>query len=136
MRVATGSQIDFNGTGSTASGSRPMKNEAKLLNLICIFAAILFVALAALNAIFSGQFFTTDNLFVTAVCMLMALMFAVNPLLYLKDEGKLPIPFRKKTTTANTQVAGPVTPPLLDAKGRAVPPDVRSMVARMKQKQS
>ena len=30
------------------------------------------------------------------VCLLMALMFAVNPLLYLKDEGKLPIPFAKR----------------------------------------
>jgi len=27
-------------------------------------------------------------------------------------------------------------PPLLDAKGRAVPPDVKSMMARMKQKHS
>lgn len=120
------------GVGST---TRVMKNEAKLLNLICIIAALAFVALAALNAISSGQFFTTDNLFVTAVCLLMALMFAVNPLLYMKDEGKLPIPFRKKAALNRPQIAGDPTPPLLDAKGRAVPPDVRSMVANMKQKQ-
>jgi hypothetical protein len=75
------------------------------------------------------------------VCMLMALMFAVNPLLYLKDEGRLPIPFRKRRALkAQTAGAGeralPQSPPLLDAKGRAVPPDVRSMVANMKQKQT
>ena len=117
-----------------------MKSEAKLLNVICIIAALVFVALAVLNALFSASFLTTDNLFVTMVCMLMALMFAVNPLLYLKDEGRLPIPFqkRKEIQAAAVEPGGRALPPaapLLDAKGRAVPPDVRSMMARMKQKQ-
>ena len=110
-----------------------MKSEARLLNLICIVAAIVFVALAVLNAFLSGSFLTTDNLFVTMVCLLMALVFAVNPLLYLKDEGKLLIPFRKKPAFNTPQLAGGA-PPLLDAKGRAVPADVRSMVANMRQK--
>ncbi len=109
-----------------------MKNELGLLNLVCIIAAIAFVGLAVLNAIFSGSFLTTDNLFVTVVCLVMALMFAVNPLLYLKSERRLPIPFTKKEFTNPPQVAG-TTPPLLDAKGRAVPPDVRAMVAQMQQ---
>ncbi len=69
-----------------------MKREATLLNLICIIVALGFVALAVANALLSASFLTTDNLFVTMVCMLMALMFAVNPLLYLRDEGRLPIP--------------------------------------------
>jgi hypothetical protein len=112
---------------------KAMKSEAKLLNLICIVAAILFVGLAILNAVLSGSFLTTDNLFVTMVCLVMALVFAANPLLYLKDEGKLSIPFRKKAIPNTPQVAGGA-PPLLDAKGRAVPADVRSMVANMKQK--
>lgn len=118
-----------------------MKREATLLNLICIIAALGFVALAVLNALLSGSFLTTDNLFVTMVCMLMALMFAVNPLLYLKDEGKLPaIPFfkGKGLKASATETGGralPPSPPLLDAKGRAVPPDVKSMMANMKQKQ-
>src|SRR5882672_7328495 len=108
-----------------------MKREATLLNLICIIAALGFVALAVLNALLSGSFLTTDNLFVTMVCLLMALMFVVNPLLYLKDEGKLPIPFLKGKglKAAATEASGralPPSPPLLDAKGRAVPPDVRS----------
>src|SRR5258705_12477893 len=114
-----------------------MKREGTLLNIICVLAALAFVALAVINALSSPSFLTTDNLFVTMVCMLMALMFAVNPLLYLKDEGKLPIPFRKRLAS-RAEAAKPLgqsTPPLLDAKGRAVPPDVRSMVANMKQKQ-
>ena len=118
-----------------------MKGEVRLLNLICIVAALVFIALAVLNALLSGQFFTTDNLFITSVCLVMALMFAANPLLYLKSEGKLPIPFMKRpalTAGAQSTIAragAPSTPPLLDARGRAVPPDVKSMMANMKQKQ-
>lgn len=122
---------------SDAGGTRVMKSEAKLLNFVCIIGALVFVALAVFNAVSSPSFLTTDNLFVTMVCMLMALMFAVNPLLYLKDQGKLPIPFQKRVAR-RAEVAKPLgqsTPPLLDSKGRAVPPDVRSMVANMKQKQ-
>jgi hypothetical protein len=120
--------------------TRVMKSEAKLLNIVCIIAALAFVALAVLNALSSVSFLTIDNLFVTMVCMLMALMFAVNPLLYLKDEGRLSIPFQKRRALkAQAAEAGaralPQSAPLLDAKGRAVPPDVRSMVANMKQKQ-
>ncbi len=117
-----------------------MKGEVRLLNLICIVVAIAFLAFAVLNALFSVDFLTTDNLFITIVCLVMALMFAANPILYLKSEGKLPIPFMKRQAVA----AGPAgqaalpdrsTPPLLDTRGRAVPPDVKSMVANMKQKQ-
>ena len=124
------------GVGETKS----MKREATLLNIVCIVAALAFVALAVLNALSSPSFLTTDNLFVTMVCLLMALLFAANPLLYLKDEGRLKIPFQKRKAL-KAQVAGageralPQSEPLLDAKGRAVPPDVRSMVANMKQKQ-
>ena len=112
-----------------------MKSEVRLLNFLCVIAAVVFVALAVLNALFSGNFLTIDNLFLTMVCLVMALMFAVNPLFYLKSEGRLPIPFQKRKALP---AAGPLpqsAPPLLDAKGRAVPPDVRSMVANMKQKQ-
>ena len=126
------------------SGTGFMKREATLLNLVCIVAALGFVALAVLNALLSASFLTTDDLFVTMVCMLMALMFAVNPLLYLKDEGRLPIPFHKRRAHKAAAVeaaversgrALPQSEPLLDAKGRAVPPDVKSMMANMKQKQ-
>ena len=113
-----------------------MTKEIKLLNLICIIVALGFVAAAALNALFSPQLLTIDNLFVTMVCLLMALVFAVNPLLYVKSEGKLPIPFQKRLARrAAAAQLSKSTPTLLDAKGRAVPPDVRSMVANMQQKQ-
>lgn len=79
---------------------------------------------------------TTDNLFVIMVCLVMALMFGVIPLFQLHSEGRLPIPFQKRLARrAAAKQVGSTTPPLLDAKGRTVPPDVTSMVARMKQKQ-
>jgi hypothetical protein len=112
-----------------------MKKELAVLNLICILVAVGLLGFAVWNAIFSVDFLSTDNLFITAVFLVLALMFAVNPLLYLKSEGKLPIPFKRSAnrqtpqlaTAGGTPAGGPA---LLDAKGRAVPPDVRSMVGR------
>ena len=111
-----------------------MRNELGLLNAICIIVALLFVVLAVLNAILSGDFLTTDNLFITLVCLVMALMFAVNPSLYLKSTGKLPVPFKRGSREAAQQLAAG-GPALLDSKGRPVPPDVRNMVARFRQPQ-
>ena len=112
-----------------------MNRELGLLNLICIVAALGFLVLIVVNALTSGDVLSTDNLFITTVGVLMALMFAVNPLLYLKSEGKLPIPFSKKNPSSQAQISGTSssTPPLLDAKGRAVPPDVRALVSQMAQ---
>jgi hypothetical protein len=109
-----------------------MKRELGLLNLVCIIAGLLFFGFAVLNALTAPEFFTTDNLFITMVCLVMALMFVVNPLLYLKSEGRLPIPFAKRLARpAQSQLAAPVTPILLDARGRPVPPDVRQLVMRL-----
>ncbi|HEU4434788.1 MAG TPA: hypothetical protein VFR51_15490 [Pyrinomonadaceae bacterium] len=118
-----------------------MSKELGLLNILCILAALGFLAVIVISAILSGDFFTTDNLFVITVCLVMALVFIVNPVLYLWSEGKLPVPFVKRPSAP--AVAGganwgqvrsaAATPPLLDAKGRAVPPDVKAMVNRMKQ---
>ncbi len=114
---------------------KSMSKELKLLNLVCILVAIGFIAFAVLNALFSPQLMTTDNLFVTIVCLVMALMFVAGPILQLKSEGKLPIPFQKRLARrASAKEMAAVNPPLLDAKGRAVPADVRSMMAQMKQK--
>lgn len=111
-----------------------MKKELGLLNLICILVALGFLAMAIISVFDSGDFFTTDNLFIITVSLVMALMFAINPLLYLKSEGRLPLPFMKKSVTAAPnsdwgQIRSS-TPPLLDAKGRAVPPDVKGIVSR------
>ena len=113
-----------------------MNKELRLLNLLCIIAAFFFLALIVLNAIAAGSLsnmLSTDNLFVTMICLLMALMFAVNALLYLKSEGKLPIPFTKKQSATTPRISGSTSPPMLDAKGRAMPPDVRAMVSQMSQ---
>lgn len=105
-----------------------MSKELRLLNLICVIATLGFLAMIVVTALTTEDLLSTDTLFIMTVCLVMALLFAVNPLLYLKSEGKLPVPFMKKSPTATSQISSK-TPPLLDAKGRAVPPDVRSMVS-------
>ncbi|MCA1575938.1 MAG: hypothetical protein LC794_01085 [Acidobacteria bacterium] len=118
-----------------------MRKELGLLNLICILVAVAFLALAVISVLGSGDFLTIDNLFIITVSLVMALVFAVNPLLYLKSEGKLPLPFVKRSP-AQQELSGAQrssaqlpasTPPMLDARGRAVPPDVKAMMNRMKQ---
>ena len=115
-----------------------MRKELGLLNIICIIVALGFLGMAVVSVIASGDFLTIDNLFIITVSLVMALMFAVNPLLYLKSEGRLPIPGAKKAIAAPAggggewgQIRSQQAPPLLDAKGRPVPPDVRAMVSRM-----
>ena len=115
-----------------------MRKELGLLNIICLIVAIGFLVMAVVSVISSGDFLTIDNLFIITVSLVMALMFGLNPLLYLKSEGKLPIPGMKKPVAVPAsnsewgQVRSqPVAPPLLDAKGRAVPPDVRAIVSRL-----
>lgn len=120
-----------------------MSKELRLLNFLCILASLGFLAMIVVSALRSGDFFTIDNLFIITVCLVMALLFAINPLLYLKSEGKLPIPFIKQSSSPATAVTAggradwgqlkSTAPPLLDAKGRAVPPDVKAMVTRMGQ---
>jgi hypothetical protein len=112
-----------------------MRKELGLLNLICILVALGFLALVIVSVLASGDFLTIDNLFIITVSLLMALLFAINPLLYLRSEGRLRTPFTKKSVAgAPNGDWGQLkthTPPLLDAKGRAVPPDVKAIVARM-----
>jgi hypothetical protein len=120
-----------------------MRKELGLLNLICILIALGFLALAVISVLSSGDFLTIDNLFIITVSLMMALMFGLNPLLYLYSQGKLPVPFVKRPAspslpasswgaTGSAQIKAK-EPPLLDAKGRAVPPDVKAIMARMGQ---
>ena len=113
-----------------------MKRELGLLNFICLLVALGFLAMAIISVLNSGDFLTIDNLFIITVSLVMALLFAINPLLYLKSEGRLPLPFVKRAEVTGRagewgQVRGASTPPLLDAKGRAVPPDVKAIVSRL-----
>src|SRR5215510_2795616 len=110
-----------------------MKRELGLLNFICLLVALGFLAMAVISVINSGDFLTIDNLFIITVSLMMALLFAINPLLYLKSEGRLPLPFVKRpavvagTTGDWGQIRSAPAAPLLDAKGRAVPPDVKAI---------
>ena len=125
-----------------------MSKELRLLNFLCLLAVLGFLAMAVISVISSGDFLTIDNLFIITVCLLMALLFAINPLLYMRSEGKLPLPFIGRSSAPALNSGNPsaaiagrsdwgqlrsTTPPLLDAKGRAVPPDVKAIVARMTQ---
>src|SRR5262245_4361161 len=120
--------------------SYAMSKETRLLNLICIIGALAFLAMIVFVAITTNELLSTDNLFIITVCLVLALAFAIIPLLYLKSENKLPIPFLKKSVDGSqdwgsTKLPGKQgaskTPPLLDAKGRAVPPDVRAIVDQL-----
>ena len=119
-----------------------MRKELGILNIICLLIVLGFLAMAAISVLGSGDFLTIDNLFIITVCLVMALMFAVPFLIYLYQQGKLPVPFMKRKAapalpssswgaTGSTQVRAATTPPLLDAKGRAVPPDVKAIMNRM-----
>ena len=115
-----------------------MRKELGLLNFICLLVALGFVVLAIVSVISSGDFLTIDNLFIITVSLVMALMFVVSPLLYLKSEGKLPLPGLKRSPSLSSpdgpeplKFKSTATPPLLDAKGRAVPPDVKAIMNRM-----
>jgi hypothetical protein len=112
-----------------------MNKEVKLLNLISVLSALAFIAFAVFTALFYPPLISIDNLFIISVCMVMAMVFLSLPLFYLRDQGRLPIPFAKRLQGRKAaQLASP-SPPLLDAKGRAMPADVKSMVANMNLKQ-
>jgi hypothetical protein len=120
-----------------------MRKELGLLNIICLLVVLGFLAMALISVLGSGDFLTIDNLFIITVCLVMALMFAVPFLIHLYSQGKLPIPFVKRKVapaalpagtwgaSGSAQVRAASTPPLLDAKGRAVPPDVKAIMNRM-----
>ncbi len=57
----------------------PEKREQSLLNLICLIAAALFLALVAYNLLAAGSVISTDGLFFTVVPLLLAFVFLVVP---------------------------------------------------------
>ena len=73
-----------------------MSKQLKILNIICVVAVVGFLAAIVITALTAGDILTTDTLFIMVVCLVMAVMFAASPLLYLKSEGKLPLPGLKK----------------------------------------
>ena len=122
-----------------------MKREGMLLNVVCLVMALLFFGLAGLNYFSAGNFISTDSLFFTSVCGLMALLFLLVPLMTLRAERKA-----KKATAGELSTAGAaargggltgsgtrtlVAPvryaDAFDARGRRIPPDVARMVEVM-----
>ena len=123
--------------GGSDNTEKTVMKEVKLLNLISVLSALAFIGFAVFTALFYPPLISIDNLFIISVCMVMALVFLSLPLFYLKDEGRLPIPFAKRLQgrKAAQLASANASPPLLDAKGRAMPADVKSMVANMNLKQ-
>jgi len=73
-----------------------MSKQLKILNIICVLAAFGFLVMIVVTAVTSGDILTTDTLFIMTVCLVMAVMFAASPLLYLRSQGKLTVHELKK----------------------------------------
>jgi hypothetical protein len=122
-----------------------MQKEQRLLNLICVIAAVGLFAFIAYNFIAAGAVISTDGLFFTVVPMVIALAFLAVPAQEILA-GQL-----EKRRIARGEVVKPTTaalkeaaraastvppalklpPALKDVRGRALPPDVNRMVAEM-----
>jgi cytochrome c oxidase subunit 4 len=79
-------------------------NENRLLNAILALAALAALVVAGYN-VFTGQIFSTgvDGLFMTLVCLMLALILAINPLLWLVKSGALKS-LRSHSTAATAAV--------------------------------
>src|SRR5215510_4635865 len=67
------------GIDMTDTTPSPEKRERSVLNLICLGAAALFLALVAYNLYAAGAIISTDGLFFTVVPLVLALAFLVVP---------------------------------------------------------
>jgi hypothetical protein len=122
-----------------------MKSEEKLLYLVCLVMALLFLGLAGLNYFSAGSFISTDSLFFTTVAGMMALLFLLVPALSIRankkaaqapeSSGAPAVSSGKAAKHAAMRAAAVAAnmPLLRDAKGRPVPPDVRKMMETMKE---
>jgi hypothetical protein len=122
-----------------------MKNEQRLLNLICVIAALGLFAFIGYNFLAAGAVISTDGLFFTVVPLVIALSllampaqeFLVNQLekrrIARGDEVKPTAAAAKQAARAASTVppALKLPPALKDTRGRALPPDVNRMVAEM-----
>ena len=123
-----------------------MKNEQRLLNLICIIAALGLFAFVGYNLIAAGAVISTDGLFFTVVPIVIALSFLAVPaqeiLARRLEKRRIARGEAVKPTAAAAKQAAraastvpaalKLAPALKDVRGRALPPDVNRMVAEMK----
>src|SRR4029453_10565361 len=95
----------------------------RILNLICVLIALAFVALAVLNFLSEGSFFSTDSLFITLVWLMLAGLFLAVPGFDMMSRGVIRIPFRGrgsgKAGTSGTGT-GAGTAGTTDARGRTM----------------
>ena len=128
-----------------------MEKEQRLLNLICVIAALGLFAFVAYTVFAAGAVISTDGLFFIVVPTVIAICFLAVPLqpIVMRRVAKL-LGTGDETVTAAPAVVGSKTafggtvvsagrPPVLksapalrDAKGRLLPPDVNRMVAEMR----
>jgi cytochrome c oxidase subunit 4 len=73
--------------------TKEKQKEIKILNLILIGLAGLSFLVAVMTAVSDGFRAGTDDLFLIITCLLLALLFAVPPLLWAKSNGLLRNPF-------------------------------------------
>ena len=124
-----------------------MKREGMLLNVVCLVMALLFFGLAGLNFFSAGNFISTDSLFFTSVCGMMALLFLLVPLMTLRAARKEKRAAAGEITSAAAARGGalaggarPLIAPVryadaVDARGRPIPPDVARMVEVMSEQE-
>jgi hypothetical protein len=118
--------------------------EQRLLNLICVLAALGLFAFVAYNFLAAGSIISTDGLFFTVVPMVIALSFLAVPAQEILSRRleKRRIARGEQVTPSGSAAKLPgraggssaayrTAPALKDAKGRAMPPDVNRMVADM-----
>ena len=131
-----------------------MEKEQRLLNLICVVAALGLFAFVAYTVFAAGAVISTDGLFFIVVPTVIAICFLAVPLqpivmgrvaklLGTEYESGAPAVVGSKTAVGGT-VVSPGRPPavlksapaLRDPKGRLLPPDVNRMVAEMSRSES
>lgn len=80
-------------------------NEAVILNGVLVALAVGAFGVAAWKI--AGDKFRsgTDTLFLAMVCLMLAALFAINPLLYAMEKGWVPNPFQKGAATAEAEGA-------------------------------
>jgi len=122
-----------------------MKNEQRLLTLICLIAALGLFAFVAYNFMAAGSVISTDGLFFTVVPVVIALGFLAVPAQEILtrqlekrriargEEVKPSVAAAKQAARAASTVppALKLPPALKDVRGRALPPDVNRMMAEM-----
>ena len=122
-----------------------MKNEQRLLTLICLIAALGLFAFVGYNFIAAGSVISTDGLFFTVVPIVIALGFLAVPaqefLTRRLEKRRIARGEEVKPTAAAVKEAAraastvpaalKLPPALKDVRGRAMPPDVNRMVAEM-----